>query len=46
MFTITARACRPKGLITSEGLEDLGLGQRQPCLLGCVIEGYHEVFDL
>jgi hypothetical protein len=46
MFTIAAGASRPKGLITSEGLEDLGLGQRQPCLLGCIVEGYHEVFDL
>jgi hypothetical protein len=46
MFTIAAGACRPKGLITSEGLENVGLSQRQSGLLGCVIEGYHEVFDL
>jgi hypothetical protein len=46
MFTIAVGACRPKGLVMSQGLENLGLGQRQPGLLGCVIEGYHKVFDL
>ena len=46
MFAVAAGACRPKGLVMSERLENLGLSERQPGLLSFIIEGYHEVFDL